>query len=134
MSVTEPRPSGSGTLFRPRWTGELRPMLRLAVPLAGAEIAWMAMGVVDTIMAGPLGAAAIGAASLGGSIYWTVAICASGLLLGMDTLIAQSYGAGDLSDCRRSLVNGLCLGAVLMPVSAGGIVLALPLLRAFHTN
>ena len=38
-------------------------MLRLAAPLAVAELAWMAMGFVDIVMAGPLGAAAIGAES-----------------------------------------------------------------------
>ena len=37
---------------------ELRPMLRLAAPLAMAELGWMAMGFVDTLMAGRLGAAA----------------------------------------------------------------------------
>jgi len=37
---------------------EFRPMLRLALPLVLAELGWMAMGVVDTIMAGRLGAAA----------------------------------------------------------------------------
>ena len=33
---------------------EFRPMLRMALPLALAELGWMAMGVVDTIMAGRL--------------------------------------------------------------------------------
>ena len=30
---------------------ELRPMVRLAAPLAMAELGWMAMGFVDTVMA-----------------------------------------------------------------------------------
>ena len=42
---------------------EIRPMLRLAMPLALAELGWMAMGFVDTVMAGRLGAAAMGAGS-----------------------------------------------------------------------
>ena len=46
---------------------EFRPMLRMALPLALAELGWMAMGVVDTIMAGRLGAAAIGAGSGSGN-------------------------------------------------------------------
>ena len=36
---------------------EIRPMLRLAAPLAMAELGWMSMGFVDAIMAGRLGAA-----------------------------------------------------------------------------
>ena len=84
---------------------EFRPMLLMAGPLAFAELGWMAMGVVDTIMAGRLGAAAIGAGSLGGNLFYPIAIFGTGLLLGMDTLVAQSFGAGDPRDCRRSLVN-----------------------------
>ena len=35
-------------------------MLRLAGPVVLAEVGWMSMGIVDTIMVGPLGPAAIG--------------------------------------------------------------------------
>ena len=45
-------------------------MLRLAAPLALAELGWMAMGIVDTVMAGPLGAAAVGAGSLGSMVFY----------------------------------------------------------------
>ena len=40
---------------------ELRPMWQLAWPLVAAELGWMLQGTADLIMAGPLGAAAIGA-------------------------------------------------------------------------
>ena len=72
---------------------EFRPMLGLAAPLALAEVGWMAMGIVDTVMAGPLGAAAVGAGSLGNMVYYLIATSAVGLLLGMDTLVAQAFGA-----------------------------------------
>src|ERR1039458_1042985 len=85
----------------------------MALPLALAELGWMAMGVVDTIMAGRLGAAAIGAGSLGGNLFYPIAIFGTGLLAGMDTLVSQSFGAGDLRDCRRTLVNGVWLAAGL---------------------
>jgi MATE family multidrug resistance protein len=109
-------------------------MIRLGAPLAAAELAWMFMGVVDTIMVGPLGPAVIGAGSLGSTIFYTVAICGTGLLLGMDTLVAQSYGAGDLSDCRLTLVNGIWLGLLLAPPTIALTLGALPVLRAFGTN
>jgi MATE family multidrug resistance protein len=88
-------------------------MLALAAPLVMAELGWMAMGIVDTIMAGPLGPAAIGAGSLGSMMFYPIVICGTGMLLGMDTLVAQSFGAGDRADCRRTLVNGLWLAAGL---------------------
>ena len=43
---------------------ELRPMLRLAAPLVTAELGWMGMGVVDTMMVGRVSAEAMGAVSL----------------------------------------------------------------------
>jgi multidrug resistance protein, MATE family len=113
---------------------EFRPMLRLAAPLAAAELAWMAMGVVDTIMLGPLGPAAIGAGSLGSMVLYTVATSGTGLLLGMDTLVAQAFGAGDLADARRSLVNGLWLSLLLVPPVMAACMTTLPVLAWFGIN
>src|SRR3546814_17509079 len=44
---------------------ELRPMTALAIPVVCAELGWMAMTVVDTMMVGRLRAEAIGAVSYG---------------------------------------------------------------------
>ena len=98
--------------------GEFRPTLRLALPLAFAEIGWMSMGVVDTIMVGrlPNSALAIGATGLGQSLYNSVAIFGAGLLLGMDTFVAQAHGRDDIRDARHSLVNGFFLALVLTPI------------------
>ena len=109
-------------------------MLLMALPLALAELGWMAMGVVDTIMAGRLGAAAIGAGSLGGNLFYPIAIFGTGLLLGMDTLVAQSFGADNPRDCRLSLVNGVWLAAGLAAPLALVLWALIPLLRAVGTN
>src|SRR6202035_3475721 len=92
--------------------------LRLALPLILAEIGWMSMGIVDTIMVGrlPSSAVAIGATGLGQSLYNSVAIFGGGLLLGMDTFVAQAFGREDLDDARHSLVNGLILAFALTPI------------------
>jgi multidrug resistance protein, MATE family len=92
--------------------------LRLALPLIVAEVGWMSMGIVDTIMVGrlPNSAVAIGATGLGQSLYHSVAIFGGGLLLGMDTFVAQAFGREDLDDARHSLVNGLALAFALTPV------------------
>ena len=39
-------------------------MLALATPVVMAELGWVTMGIVDTIMVGDLGASAIGAVGL----------------------------------------------------------------------
>ena len=109
-------------------------MLRLAAPLAMAELGWMAMGFVDTIMAGRLGAASIGAGSLGGMLFYPIAICGTGMLAGMDTLVAQAFGARNDAACRRTLVQGLWIAAGVAPVVGLLLALTVPLLRAIGTN
>src|SRR6266571_5286767 len=92
--------------------------LRLALPLIFAEVGWMSMGVVDTIIVGrlPNSAVAIGATGLGQSLYHVVAIFGGGLLLGMDTFVAQAHGRDDIQDARHPLVNGSLLALVLTPI------------------
>jgi MATE family multidrug resistance protein len=109
-------------------------MLNLAAPLALAELGWMAMGVVDTIMAGRLGAAAVGAGSLGNIMFYPIAALGTGTLLGMDTLVAQSFGAKNQPDCRRTLVNGVWLALGMSPLLGAVIWCTMPLLRALGTN
>ena len=105
-------------------------MLRIALPLALAELGWMSMGVVDTIMVGrlPESALAIGATSVGGALFYGVAIFGLGLMSGLDTLVSHAWGAGDLPEARHSMCAGLVLAACFtVPLMAGVLGLA-PLL------
>ena len=110
---------------------EVRPMLRLAVPIVLAELGWMTMGIVDTIMVGHQrdSAVAIGAVSLSSILYYVVAIFGTGLMLGLDTLVSQSYGAGDLEDAHRSLINGVYLSLALTPILMGVVWAWEPIVR-----
>ena len=93
-------------------------MFRLAVPVVFAELGWMAMGVVDTLMVGPLGPAAIGAVGVGSSLFTAIVIFAIGLLLGLDTLVSQAFGGGRLEDCHRWLLHGIAMSVVVaLPAS-----------------
>jgi len=115
---------------------ELRPTLRLAGPVILAELGWMGMGLVDTVMVGPLGPAAIGAVGVGNSLHLGFAIFGMGLLLGLDTLVSQAYGARDLALCRAWLHRGTQLALIstvpLMMVLAL-VWFAIPLL-GFHAD
>lgn len=111
---------------------EVRPMLRLATPIVFAELGWMTMSIVDTMMVGRQAdsAVAIGAVSIGSILYYAVAIFGTGLMLGLDTLVSHSYGAGDLEDAHRSLVNGVYLSFGLAPALMGLVWLWEPILRS----
>ena len=115
---------------------EVGPMLRLATPLVVAELGWMTMAIVDTMMVGRQAnsAQAIGAVSLGSILFNSLAIAGAGLMLGLDTLVSHSYGAGNVKDCHRSLVNGVYLSLGLAPVLMGIVRLLEPVLRSLQID
>src|SRR5271155_3972762 len=97
---------------------EISPMVRLALPLVFAEIGGMAMGAVG----------------LGTMLFYCIGMFASGLLLGLDTVVSQSYGAGDRDDCRHSLISGVWLSLFLIPLVMGSIWALIPLLVTLHID
>src|SRR5271157_1817693 len=98
-----------------KWRQELAAMVALAVPVVLSELGWMAMGIVDTIMVGRLGPAAIGAVALGNAVYYTPALFGIGLLLGLDTLVSQAFGRRDHEECHRWLAQGAYLACIVTP-------------------
>ena len=95
---------------------EFRPMIRLAFPVVLAELGWMTMGIVDTLMVGRLSPEAIGAVGVGSSLFISVAIFSMGLMLGLDALVSRAFGAGDLEDCHRWLVHAVALALLASPL------------------
>jgi MATE family multidrug resistance protein len=115
---------------------EFPPTMRLALPLVLAELGWMSMAIVDTVMVGhlPDSATAIGAVSLGSNIFIVLALFGGGLLMGLDTLVSQAFGAGQREDCHRSLVNGIYLSIALTPILTAPVWLLPKLLRSMHID
>jgi multidrug resistance protein, MATE family len=98
-----------------KWGRELVAMISLAVPVVLSELGWVAQGVVDNIMVGRLGPVAIGAVALGNAVYYVPSLFGIGLLLGLDTLVAQAYGRQDHDDCHRWLAQGVYLACIVTP-------------------
>jgi multidrug resistance protein, MATE family len=113
---------------------ELLPLLKLAGPVVTAEIGWMSMGIVDTLMVGPLGPAAIGATGMSSSLFFAFAVFGMGVMLGLDALVSQSYGAGRLDDCVRWLKHGVALAFVVGPVLTALFYFALTGIDALQLN
>lgn len=105
---------------------ELPPLLRLAAPLIAGELGWMAMSVVDTSMVGrlPHSAVPMAAAALSQVLFNTFTFGVGGVLLGLDTLLSQSFGARDLQAANRWMLHGLVLacglGAALLAIFNAG--------------
>src|ERR1700684_3581132 len=102
-------------LRKPEWRYELQALVILAIPVVLSELGWMAQGLVATIMVGRLGPAAIGAVALGNAVFYTPSLFGFGILLGLDTLVSQSFGRKDYDGCHRWLAQGIYLAMVVTP-------------------
>ncbi len=113
---------------------ELRALSRLAGPVIIAELGWMAMWIVDTMLVGRVGTEAIGAVSVGGNLFFTIAVFGIGLLLGLDYTVAHAHGAGRMRDAHEALVDGMVLATVAAAALTVVAYAALPLLPRLGVN
>ena len=98
---------------------EIRRLLRLALPLMGAQIAQMSMGVVDSVMAGRYGSDDLAGVALGASIFWPSMLLLMGLIQAVTPLVSQMNGAQRYGEVGEVVRQGLWM-AVL-----GGIAVSL---------
>jgi MATE family multidrug resistance protein len=103
---------------------EMRALLALALPLAGSQVAQMAMSLTDTIMVGRLSTDALAAAGLAVNTAFFFEVAGMGLSASIQPIIAQARGAGDESIAGRTLGGGLMVALI---VSAPIILLLLSL-------
>jgi MATE family multidrug resistance protein len=110
---------------------EFPPLVRLALPLILGELGWMTMSLVDTVMVGrmPNPAMSMAQVSLAAVFFNTVAFGVAGVLLGLDALIAQAFGAEDIPAANRWFVHGLAT-SIALAMLLFGIFAATPHLLA----
>lgn len=104
--------------------------LRLAAPLAVAQLAQMAMGITDTVLLGTLGGDALAAGGLGASLFFTVVILLQGVLTAVSVLVAQARGAGRDADVPAQYWTGLLLSLLMVVPAFALFSVAGPLLLA----
>lgn len=94
-------------------------MARLAWPIVLAQVGTMMLGVVDTAMVGRVGPDAVAAVALG-HIYWVnLTVPGIGLLLALDPVVSQAFGAGDQAGVDRGIQRGVLLACALtLPTAA----------------
>lgn len=86
---------------------ELRQLWRLALPLMGAQLAQMGMGVTDAIMAGRYGATDLAGVALGGSVMWPVMMLTMGLVQAVTPTVSQLHGAREFAEIGEVIRQGL---------------------------
>jgi putative MATE family efflux protein len=97
---------------------ELHILVRLSLPLMASQAGMMFLGVVETLLMGRAGNAALAAVSLGN--VWThgTMMVAMGVVMGADPILSQAYGAGDSKTVALTFQRGLVLSILLsLPIS-----------------
>ncbi|MCK6550937.1 MATE family efflux transporter [Myxococcota bacterium] len=97
---------------------ELGTIVRLAVPMMGAQGGLMLMGVVDTFVVGRVSSLEMAAVALGNSVAAVITVFGIGLAMGIEPLVSQALGSGDEARARAWLWQGLWLSlAVSLPLA-----------------
>ncbi|MBE7381541.1 MAG: MATE family efflux transporter [Leptolyngbya sp. SIO1E4] len=92
---------------------EVREFLKLAVPLASAQLAQSATGFVDTIMMGRMGPDTLAAGGLASIILLSVMLGATGVVMGISPLVAEAFGAGQKTRIQHLVRQGLWLSIMV---------------------
>ena len=97
------------------WAEEARAMLKLALPIAFAQLAMMAIFTTDVLMIGRLGAEALAAASLGVVSYHFTWVLLAGPVMALAPVIAHVIGAdrSDTDNVRRAFRMGFWVAALI---------------------
>ncbi len=96
---------------------ELSALVPIALPAVAAQLATMALGTVDTIMAGQLGADALAAVATGSNLTATLMLFILGVFLALNPIVAQYNGANQPASVAASLQSGIWLALLIsLPV------------------
>ena len=98
---------------------ELRPTLRLALPITAGHVGQILLGLTDTIMIGRTGAVPLAAAAFASAVFSVAFLIGIGLLTPVAVRTAQAQGANRPRDAGETLRHGLVLAALAsVPMAA----------------
>lgn len=109
--------------------GELNQLLRLAGPLIVNNLSIAGMNMADAMMSGRLGADALAAVAVGGSVWLLAFTLALGVLMAISPIAARYFGAGRPDMIGRYSRQGMYIAVAYgIPVVVFGQFLVGPLL------
>ena len=97
------------------WRNETRRLFILAGPLIVNNLSIAGMQAADTIMAGRLGASALAAVAVGGSLWFFAFAFCMGVLMAISPIAARHSGAGNPELIGRYTRQGIYL-AILFAI------------------
>ncbi|MEM8703856.1 MAG: MATE family efflux transporter, partial [Pseudomonadota bacterium] len=104
----EPVPAQSKSL----WQSDILPTLSLGMPLAGAQLAQIAINTTDVLMIGRLGAVELAASVLAFNFYMLLWFFGMGILQAVIPLAALARGQRRPRDLRRAVRMGFWISVI----------------------
>lgn len=98
--------------FRPT-RRELEELIRLAAPVALAQVGVMLTGVVDTLMVGRVSPTDLAGVALGNVYFFAAVVFGMGTLFSLDPVISQAVGADDREGIARGVQRGVLMALLL---------------------
>lgn len=103
---------------------DIRKIAGLAWPVLIGQLAIIAFGVIDTVMAGRYSAVDLAALGLGSSIYVSVLVGMTGVILAVQPIVGQLFGARRYAEIGEEVRQALWLAGAL--ATFGFIVMYFP--------
>lgn len=113
---------------------EVRATVVLGLPLIAGQLCAVGMNVVDTVLAGQLGATTLAAVAMGTAIWMMVIMVAIGLMLAVPPSVAQLVGAGRKHEVGGLYRQALWLAAITGVLLGVGLQAAPSILRLAGTD
>ena len=110
---------------------EAAALARLGAPMAATQFFIMAMGFVDTAMAGHYASAHLAGVAVGGNVLWPVYLLISGCTMSVTPIAAQLVGAGRLGRVGAVIRQALLIGVVASALGTFALLNAAPLFALF---
>jgi MATE family multidrug resistance protein len=118
------------TQVQPSLRHDIVEHLRLAGPVAVAQLSTIAMQVMDVAMVGRYGSVDLGGMGLGNALASTFLLISMGILTAVSPQVSQAEGAGDRPACGRAMGQGLWIALFLSIGMMVTMLFAQPLLEA----
>lgn len=112
-----------------------RRVLLLALPIIGENLLQVAVGAVDTLLVGRLGADAIAGVGVAFETVFLIIAILSAVTIGATVLVSQAIGAGNSTRANELARQAISWGVVLaIPLSVLGYVLAPQAIAIFRVE
>lgn len=108
---------------------DVRAIVHLTWPVLIGQLAIIAFGVIDTAMVGRFSATDLAALGLGASIYISIYVALTGILVALSPIAGSLFGAGRMEEIGEAVRQSAWLALALCVVGAMLLAFPAPLLR-----